>query len=63
VVKTKQINIRINEYDLEKLRERSLQEGIPYQTIILSVLHKYITNQFYEERDILQAMRLLIKRK
>ncbi len=40
--KKKQINIRILEADLEKLKSRALQEGVPYQTLINSVVHKYV---------------------
>ena len=37
--KTKNINIRISQQDLENLRRSAEQEGIPYQTLISSVLH------------------------
>ena len=59
--KTKNINIRISEYDLEKLREKSKKEGIPYQTLISSVLHKYISDQLVDEKDILKSLKLLVK--
>ena len=38
----KQVNFRINENDLEKLKTRALQEGIPYQTLLNSIIHKYL---------------------
>ena len=41
--KDKRINIRISEKDLLGLKAKSLEEGIPYQTLISSILHKYIT--------------------
>ncbi len=59
--KTKNINIRIREKDLEKLREKSAQEGLPYQTLIAQVLHKYINNRLIDEKDILKAIELLRK--
>jgi predicted DNA binding CopG/RHH family protein len=59
--KTKNINIRISEYDLEKLREKSNKEGIPYQTLVSSVLHKYVSDQLVEEKDILKSLKLLVK--
>jgi predicted DNA binding CopG/RHH family protein len=59
--KTKNINIRISEYDLEKLRERSDKEGIPYQTLVSSILHKYVSDQLVEEKDILKSLKLLVK--
>ena len=39
--KTKNINIRLTEMDLDKLKVRAAQEGIPYQTLASSILHKY----------------------
>ena len=42
-LKDQRINIRISRGDLQALRTRALQEGIPYQTLISSVLHKYVS--------------------
>lgn len=39
--KNKKINIRISENDLSALQRKAAREGIPYQTLIGSVLHKY----------------------
>jgi len=41
--KDKRVNIRISEKDLLDLQKRALREGIPYQTLISSVLHKYVS--------------------
>ena len=41
--KDKRINIRISSRDLESLQRRALEEGIPYQTLVASVLHKYVS--------------------
>ncbi len=43
--KNKRVNIRISEIDLELLKERALIEGLPYQTLMASVLHKYVTGR------------------
>ncbi len=43
--KDKRVNIRISEMDLELLQERALIEGLPYQTLMSSVLHKYVTGR------------------
>ena len=43
--KNKRVNIRISEIDLELLQERALIEGLPYQTLMASVLHKYVTGR------------------
>lgn len=39
--KTKNINIRLTERDLHKLKVKAAEEGIPYQTLASSILHKY----------------------
>ena len=57
--KNKAISLRITNYDLEKLKEKAKQEGLPYQTLITTVLHKYITNQLFEKEEILKSIRLL----
>lgn len=41
--KDKRINIRISTKDLEEIQKRALEEGIPYQTLISSILHKYVS--------------------
>jgi predicted DNA binding CopG/RHH family protein len=38
--KTKNINIRLSERDLYRLRAKAIEEGIPYQTLASSILHK-----------------------
>jgi predicted DNA binding CopG/RHH family protein len=47
--KDKRINIRISEKDLIQLQRRAVKEGLPYQTFISSVLHKFATGQFLEK--------------
>ena len=41
--KNKRINIRMSERDLQALQRRALEEGIPYQTLVSSILHKYVS--------------------
>ena len=43
--KNKNINIRLSERDLQQLKIRAVQAGIPYQTLAGSILHRY-TNKF-----------------
>ena len=57
--KNKAISLRIAEYDLEKLKEKAKNDGIPYQTLISMVLHKYITNQLVEKSELLKFIQLL----
>jgi predicted DNA binding CopG/RHH family protein len=43
------INIRLSARDLNALQKRALSEGMPYQTLIVSILHKYVEGQFQEK--------------
>jgi predicted DNA binding CopG/RHH family protein len=42
------VNIRISAKDLEALQKRALEEGLPYQTLIASLLHKYVAGRLVE---------------
>jgi len=55
----KSISLRLRKYDLEKLKERAQQEGIPYQTLLSSLIHKFITDQLVDKRSILKGIQLL----
>ena len=46
--KDKRINIRLSSRDLEALQRRALREGVPYQTLVSSVLHKYVSGSLKE---------------
>ncbi len=46
--KDKRVNIRLSSGDLNDIQVKALQEGIPYQTLIASVLHKYVTGRLHE---------------
>ena len=48
IKKNRKINIRISENDLNALQRRAAREGIPYQTLIGSVLHKYVCGYLKE---------------
>jgi predicted DNA binding CopG/RHH family protein len=43
--KDMRVNIRMPARDLEELQVRAMQEGLPYQTLIASILHKYVTGR------------------
>ncbi len=57
--KTRNVNIRISEAVLEQLKRRSQEEGIPYQTLISSILHKFVTDRLVDEKAIRRSMRIL----
>lgn len=47
--KDKRVNIRMSSNDLEDLKVRALQEGVPYQTLMASVLHKFVSGRLVEK--------------
>lgn len=49
--KDKRVNIRMTERDLIRLQKKAMEEGLPYQTLISSVLHKYINGRLVEKED------------
>lgn len=61
--KNSAISLRIANYDLEKIKEKAGKEGIPYQTLINSILHKYITNQLLEKEEIIKTFTVMQKLK
>lgn len=47
-IKEKRINIRLSTPDLMDIQARALEEGLPYQTLIASVLHKFVSGRLVE---------------
>ena len=48
-IKDRRVNIRLSSGDLNDIQVKALEEGIPYQTLIASVLHKYVTGRLAEQ--------------
>jgi predicted DNA binding CopG/RHH family protein len=48
-LKDYRINVRISKRDVEALKTKALEEGIPYQTLVTSILHKYVTGKLNEK--------------
>jgi predicted DNA binding CopG/RHH family protein len=46
--KDRRVNIRISSRDLEAIQKRAFEEGLPYQTLISSLLHKYASGRLRE---------------
>ena len=44
-LKDYRINIRVSKRDVEALKTKALEEGIPYQTLVTSILHKYVSGK------------------
>lgn len=47
--KDKRINIRVSNRDLLEIKKKAVVEGIPYQTLVSSILHKYVNGRFIEK--------------
>ncbi|MDP2700562.1 MAG: hypothetical protein Q8P98_00670 [Candidatus Rokubacteria bacterium] len=63
-IKDRRVNIRLSSPDLRDLRARALEEGVPYQTLIASVLHKFVSRRLVERpaRPSLRSTRTARKR-
>ena len=48
--KDKRVNIRISEKDLVGLQKKAVEEGLPYQTMIASILHKFLSGRLTEKK-------------
>ncbi len=49
--KDKRLNIRISERDLLELQRMAVREGLPYQTFVSSILHKFVNGALVEEKE------------
>ena len=49
--KDKRLNIRISSKDLEGIQRAAVREGIPYQTLISSIIHKYVLGRFINKQS------------
>lgn len=47
-IKDRRVNIRLSSADLQDIQVKALEQGMPYQTLIASVLHKYVTGRLAE---------------
>lgn len=55
LIKDRRVNIRLSSPLLSDLQARAAEEGMPYQTLIASVLHKYVTGRLVERPSRLSA--------
>ncbi|GBR74999.1 antitoxin BrnA [Candidatus Termititenax aidoneus] len=54
--KNRSVNLRFDGNDLDRVKQKAGESGLPYQTFITMILHKYVTDQFV---DIKEAKKLL----
>ncbi len=50
-IKDRRVNIRLSSGDLQDIQVKALAEGMPYQTLIASILHKYVTGRLEERKS------------
>ena len=64
LLKNKRVNLRISAIDLEGLQAKAAAEGLPYQTLMASVLHKYVSGRLVDgpERTTTRSTRTARKR-
>ena len=48
MLKDSRMNIRISKRDLGRLKAKALEDGLPYQTLVSSIIHKYLTGKLKE---------------
>ena len=48
--KTRRVNLRVTERDFNLAHARAREEGIPYQTLLSSVIHKYLSGRLTEKK-------------
>ena len=46
------VNLRMSEFDLDLIKKRAQAEGLPYQTLINRVIHKYVTDQMVDRNEL-----------
>ena len=55
--KDKRINIRMSSKDLDQVQVIAAQDGIPYQTLVSSIIHKYVSGYLIEKKRVYQLHR------
>ncbi len=55
----KSISLRLKSNDLEQLKRRADTEGLPYQTLLSSIIHKFVSDQLVDKRSIVKSLEIL----
>ena len=53
------ISLRINSFDLEKIKSKAKRNGLPYQTLITTVLHKYVNEDLFDKNEVIKTLKIL----
>ena len=62
MTKDKRVNVRLPSSTLEALQLRALEEGLPYQTLITSILHKFIVGRLVDQESYSNRGERTVKR-
>ena len=55
----KSISLRLKSNDIDQLKRKADIEGLPYQTLLSSIVHKFVTDQLVDKRSILKSIEIL----
>ncbi|MEA3363682.1 MAG: hypothetical protein U9Q61_10510 [Thermodesulfobacteriota bacterium] len=55
----KSISLRLKNNDLELLKKIADSEGLPYQTLLSSIVHKYVSDQLVDKKSILKSLEII----
>ena len=55
----KSISLRLKTNDLEQLKRIADTEGLPYQTLLSSIVHKFVSDQLVDKKSILKSIEIL----
>ena len=48
-IKNRRVSLRMTEWDFSRIQEEALKEGLPYQSLLSSIVHKYLTGQLKDD--------------
>lgn len=57
--KNKAISMRMSAFDLDLLKEKAQREGMPYQTLLNTIVHKYVTNQLVDKNEVIKTITMM----
>lgn len=57
--KNQAISLRLRKFDLDMLKKRAEEQGMPYQTLISVILHKYVTDQLVDKGEAVKVLESL----
>lgn len=49
-LRNRRVSLRMTDWDFTRIQEEALKEGLPYQSLLSSIIHKYLTGQLHHSR-------------